>query len=273
MQNLGIEFISVFGMPPVAYVELAAELGCRNVSLGFNQTDFDPHDYPRYDLRKDAALRRELKAALAANDVSISLGENLMVAAGTDMREEWLSELELFSELGVTRINSVSFEPDLQRNIDQYGLLAETTADFGVEALIEFVPIFGVADIPTALTVIREVDHPNLRLLVDTMHVGRSSATADDLRALPPEVVGYIQLCDAPLEAEIPDYMYEAMFERKVPGEGELPLADYLRALPRDRVVGLEVPLRAEAEGGAGPRERLGRTVAAARELLASLQA
>lgn len=271
MQNLGIEFISVFGMPPVAYIELAAELGCRNVSLGFQQTDFDPHGFPRYDLRGYAALRRELKAALAANDVSIALGENLLVQAEVDMRDFWRSELELFAELGVTRINSVSFEPDLQRNIDQYGQLAEITADFGIKALLEFVPIFGVADIPTALTVIEKVGHPNLGMIVDTMHVARSGATADDLRALPPELVGYIQLCDAPFTAEIPDYMYEAMFERKVPGEGELPLADYLRALPRDRIVSLEVPLRAEAERGVDTRERLGRTVAAARELLGSL--
>ena len=56
-----------------------------------------------------------------------------------------------------------------------------------------------------------------------------------------------------------------------VPGEGELPLRDMLAALPRDRVVGLEVPLRSEALAGVGPRERLGRCVAAARDLLAQL--
>jgi sugar phosphate isomerase/epimerase len=269
VQNLGIEFISVFGMPPVAFVELAAELGCSNISIGFNQSDFNPHGYPRYSLKEDAALRRELKAALAANGVSIALGENLLVQPGVSMREQWLSDLEIFSELGVTRANSVSFEPDLQRNIDQYGQLAELTAGFGIKVLLEFVPIFGVADLPTALTVAEKVAHPNLGLIIDTMHVGRSGASADDLRAVPPELVGYIQLCDVPWEPEIPDYMYEAMFERKVPGEGELPLAEFLGELPCDRIVGLEIPLRAEAERGVGPRERLGRAVAAARKLLA----
>lgn len=268
MQNLGIEFISVFGMPPVAFVELAAELGCPNISIGFNQSDFDPHGYPRYSLKDDVALRRELKAALAANGVSISLGENLLVQPGVDMREQWRADLEIFAELGVTRANSVTFEPDLERNIEQYGLLAELTAEFGIKALLEFVPIFGVPDIPTALTVAEKVAHPNLGLIMDTMHIGRSGAGADDLHAVPPELVGYIQLCDVPLEPDIPDYMYEAMFERKVPGEGELPLAEFLGALPRDRVVGLEIPLRAEAERGVGPRERLGRAVDAARKLL-----
>lgn len=271
MSNLGIEFISVFGMAPVAMVELAARLGCGHISIGFNQTEFDPYGYPRYSLRDDVALRRELKAALAANGVTISLGENLMVQAGADMREQWLADLEIFAELGISRANSVSFEPDLQRNIDQYGLLAETSAAFGVRTLLEFVPIFGVPDLPTALTVAEKVAHPNLGLMMDTMHIGRTGATTSALRAVPPDLIGYIQLCDAPVRPTNPDYMDEAMFERMVPGEGELPLADYLGAMPRDRIVSLELPVRSEAERGIPPEQWLRRAVDATRAILASL--
>ena len=275
MRELGIEFISVFGMPPVEFVELAAELGCEHISMGTQQSEFDPHGYPRYSIY-DTTLRQELKAALAANGVSISLGENLLVQPGVDMREQWKTDLEAFSDLGVTRINSVTFEQDFNRNVEKYGLLAETTAQFGVKTLHEFVPIFGIADIPTALDLVTKVAHPNLGLIIDTMHVSRSGATVDDLRNIPPELVGYIQLCDAPIidrdwSFMDQDYMYEAMFERQVPGEGELSLAEYLAALPEDRIVSLEIPLRAEAEQGSGPRERLGRTVDAARRLLADI--
>ena len=79
------------------------------------------------------------------------------------------------------------------------------------------------------------------------------------------------QLCDAPREPIIEDYLEEAVLERMVPGEGELPLFDMLAALPRDRVLGLEVPMRREAEAGVGPHERLGRCVQAARALIARL--
>ena len=155
MAELGIEMISVFGMPPVQFIELAAELGCPNISLGLASMDYDPHGYPRYSLLADAALRREVKAALAANRVTLALGENLAVQPGIDPLEEWKACLEVFSELGVTRINSVSFETDFQRNVELYALLAETTAAFGIAALIEFVPILGIADLPTALGVVR----------------------------------------------------------------------------------------------------------------------
>ena len=62
--------------------------------------------------------------------------------------------------------------------------------------------------------------------------------------------------------------MLEATFERRVPGEGEMPLGDYLAALPDGVVVSLEVPLRSQAERGIGPEARLRPCVAAARALL-----
>jgi sugar phosphate isomerase/epimerase len=268
MENLGIEFISVFGMPPVDFVKLAHALGCRYISTALKPLDFNPHGYPGYSLR-DRALRRELLAAMGRYGVSLSLGEGFLVQPGADSRATWTADLEAMAELGIPRINSVSFEPDFQRNVDQYGLLAEIAASFHIETLLEFVPVFAVADLSTAHAIVREVDRPDFRLLIDTMHVGRSGATAADLAAIDPALIGYIQLCDAPLRPQIPDYLEEAMFERMVPGEGELPLLQMLAALPRDRIVGLEVPLRAEAVAGVAPRERLGRCVAAAATLMA----
>jgi hypothetical protein len=60
------------------------------------------------------------------------------------------------------------------------------------------------------------------------------------------------------------------MYERMAPGDGELPLAEILGAVPPDVVIGLEIPMRSLAESGVGPAERLRPCVAAARELLAA---
>ena len=84
-------------------------------------------------------------------------------------------------------------------------------------------------------------------------------------------MIGYVQLSDVPLVSRFPTYMEEAMFERMAPGTGELPLLDILAALPRDVVIGLEIPLRSEVEAGVGPEVRVGRCVEAARSLLAQL--
>ena len=100
------------------------------------------------------------------------------------------------------------------------------------------------------------------------MHLGRSGATVAEIAALDPSMIGYIQLSDAPLKPANPNYMDEATFDRMVPGEGELPLREYLSVLPRDVVVSLEVPSRALAKAGSSPRDRLERCVKAARALL-----
>jgi sugar phosphate isomerase/epimerase len=136
---------------------------------------------------------------------------------------------------------------------------------------IEFAPGLTVADLPTALHAVRHVGRPNFRLLIDTMHFLRSGARATDLAAIDPKLMGYIQLCDAPLAPRFDTYFEEVMFERMAPSTGELPLLDVLRALPRDLPIGLEVPMRSKAEAGMGPHERLGPVVENARRLLARL--
>jgi sugar phosphate isomerase/epimerase len=102
------------------------------------------------------------------------------------------------------------------------------------------------------------------------MHLIRSGSSAADVAALDPDMIGYIQLCDVPLAPE-KDYLEESMYERMIPGTGELPLLDILSALPRRLVIGLETPLRSRAEAGEGPSERMGQCVKAARRLLAKL--
>ena len=64
-------------------------------------------------------------------------------------------------------------------------------------------------------------------------------------------------------------YGMEARDNRLAPGQGDLPLAEFLAALPGDVTIGLELPMAARAEAGMGPEERLAPAIAAARDMLA----
>lgn len=269
MNRLGIEFLSVFGLSPVQLVNLAADLDCAYISTGLTPAPFNPLGYPLWSLRDDKALRREMIAAMRDRGVSISLGEGFAVKPGIDANER-AADLELMCELGVTRINAVAVDPDLNRCFDQLAKFAEMATAAGVEATLEFGPGMTIADLPGALAALRHVG-PKLRLLIDTMHFVRSGSSAADLAALDPNLIGYIQLNDVPLTPTIPSYMEEAMFERKVPGEGELPLFEILAALPRDRVIGLEIPQLTSAKAGVDAHERLKKCVTASRALLSRL--
>ncbi|MDB5970364.1 MAG: Xylose isomerase domain protein barrel [Hydrocarboniphaga sp.] len=271
MDRVGIEFLSVFSLPPVQYVNLAADLGCHHISTGLTTVPgYNPHAYPAWSLREDRALRQEMIAVMRDRGVSISLGEGFSIRPNMDVRER-AADLALMCELGVRRINAVAIDPDRARSFDQLAVLAEMAAACDVETTMEFGPGMTVGDLATAVAAVRHVGRPDFRLLIDTMHLCRSGSGAADLAALAPAMIGYVQLCDVPLVSKHSSYMEEAMGARMVPGTGELPLRDILAALPRQLVVSLEVPQLALAEAGVGPYERLGRCVKAARGLLTQL--
>jgi sugar phosphate isomerase/epimerase len=269
IDRLGIEALTTFSLPPVAYVELAADLGCRHISTGLTSlATHNPHGYPAWSLRDDPALRREMIAAMRDRGVSISLGEGYSIRAGIEARDR-AADLALMVELGVRRINAVGLDPDRSRCFDQLATIAEMASACGVETTLEFGPGMTIGDLPTALAALRHVGRRDCRLLIDTMHTVRSGSSAADLAALDPALVGYAQLCDAPLVSQYASYMDEAMSARLPPGAGELPLRELLAALPVHVIVSLEVPQRTLAEAGESPHAYVGRCVSAARELLA----
>jgi sugar phosphate isomerase/epimerase len=260
MNRLGIEQLSVFGLPPVEFVTLAADLGCDAISTGLTGFGFNPHHY--------AALRREMTAAMRDRGIAISLGEGCNIRADADIRDCG-ADMDIMAELGTEAVNTVSLDPDLHRTLDQLAIFAEMAAARGMVSTIELCPVLVISDLDRAADAVRHVGRPDFRLLLDTMHLGRSGATVEALLTLESASVGYCQLCDAPGVPIENNYMLEATYERKVPGTGDLPLAGYLKAIPDDVVVSLEIPMRSRAEAGIGPMDRLRPAVAAARALLA----
>jgi sugar phosphate isomerase/epimerase len=270
MNRLGIETLSVFGLPPVEYVNLAADLGCANISTGLYAIDINPHGYPPFNLKEDATLRREMKAAMRDRGVSISLAEGLTVRPNVQARDR-AAEFDAFADLGAKRVNVVSLDPDLNRTVEQFAITAEMATARGMEITTEFAPGLTVSNLATALEVIRRIARTDFRLLIDTMHFVRSGSKPEELTALDPDLIGYVQMSDVPLVSQSSNYMQEAMTERRIPGQGELPLLEILKAVPRDRVVSLEVPMLSQAKNGIGPYERLRPAVAALKDLLTRL--
>jgi len=115
------------------------------------------------------------------------------------------------------------------------------------------------------------VGRADFRLLIDTMHLTRTGSTPADLAAIDPKLIAYLQFCDAPRTPRFPSYMKESMTERMCLGTGDVPLAEILAIVPRDRVVALEVPLLSQAEAGMSHYERLRPCVEAKQGMLAAL--
>lgn len=267
MDRLAIEFISVLGLRPVEFVHVAAELGCHRIGLACAPIVTLAELYEPWTLRGNPGLVREVKQALADNGVSVSLGEGFLIRGGADIADQ-AAEMDILAELGAPLVNAVSIEGDAARTIAQFGAFAEMAAARGLRVSLEYMPGMPVGTLASARDLIVQTGKPNASLLVDAMHLYRSGGTSAELAALDPALIGYAQLCDVPLIAAYDDYSIEARFDRRGAGDGELPLQEFVDALPADCLIGLEVPMRDKALAGVGPVERLRPAVAAARTLL-----
>lgn len=268
---LGIERLCVFGMPPVEFVRLAADLGCDAVGVGLAPSqDYNPHNYPDWSLRHDTGLRREMVAALHDRGVAISIVEGFAFAPDRDMRA-YDRDLDIVCELGGDRINVVSLDKDLERTIEGFAVLAGMAAQRGLQVSAEMGSLGPIAQVEPALALARGVGAANFSLLIDAMHFFRLGNTIEQLAAVEPGLIGYVQLCDAPWAPRFDTYLEEALYERMPPGAGELPLVELVRLLPPDVTVSLEIPMRSLADQGVGPRERLAPCVDAARALLSGV--
>jgi sugar phosphate isomerase/epimerase len=270
IDRVGIERLCVFAMPPVEFVNLVADLDCQWIGIGLEpMREFNPQGYPDWSLKTDPALRRDMVTAMADRGVAVSLCEGFGIFRGVDVRD-YAADLDIVRELGGRRINVTSSGRDLNRSVEGFAAIAEMAAEREIEVVIELGP-GPIRDLTSAVTAVHQVGRPNFRVLLDTMHYFRFGGTVTELAAMDHSLIGYVQLCDVPVTSTFDTYMEEALYERLPPGEGELPLLDFLRLVPEDVVISLEIPQRARAEAGDSARQTVGHLLASTRALLAQL--
>jgi sugar phosphate isomerase/epimerase len=159
--------------------------------------------------------------------------------------DPWLIELvAIAAELGARNLLCVSSDPDMAATTAKFQTLVDAAKGTGVRVNLEFGIFTEVKTLPMARAVLEAVEGEAKALLVDTLHWARSGGTAADLASIPREWLSYCQPCDAP--AEGPDTtnfnaIIDDAINRRMPlGEGGLPLAAMLDALPAHLSLAIE---------------------------------
>lgn len=267
MDRVGVERLCVFGMPPVEFVHMAADIGVSWIGIGSTAMQYyNPDNYPYWSLRDDAALVRETRTALRDRGVSISLMEGFRIQPDFDLAD-YGRDMDMLLSLGGRRFNAASTVKDRKQALDGFATLAEMAEERGLEMTMEIAQPPNI-NLEASLETLAYVKRPNCKLLIDTMHYFRFGGSVEEIDGLDKSLIGYIQLADVPLVSKFQSYFEEALYDRKPPGEGELPLREFLALVPRDVIVSVEVPERARQLAGMGPKERVAMCIAAARRLL-----
>ena len=105
---------------------------------------------------------------------------------------------------------------------------------------------------------------------MDSLHLARTGGIPDDLVGV--SGIRGAQICDGPRIMPPDRQEFEGLEQRQLPGDGEFPLKAFLKTLPPDIHLGVEVPLRDLRDRGVGPRERARLAVMATRRIMADIQ-
>ena len=144
-------------------------------------------------------------------------------------------KFELMQQLGTDLMLICSnVSPDALGGIDraaadlrELGELAQTfDVRVGFEALA-----WGrhVSDHRDAWEIVRRADHPRVGLILDSFHTLARRIDPDTIRAIPGDRIFIVQLADAP-RIDM-DLLYLSRHFRSMPGEGDLPLVAFMRAV------------------------------------------
>lgn len=86
-----------------------------------------------------------------------------------------------------------------------------------------------INDYRDAWEAVRRADHPAVGLVLDSFHILARKTDLRAIRTIPRDRIVLVQLADAPLLAM--DYLNWSRHYRNFPGQGELPITDFMAAL------------------------------------------
>lgn len=192
-----------------------------------------------WTLATTRAIRRQL------GDAGVALLDLEVAWIMPGVPDPWLVELvEIAAELGARNLLCVSSDPDHSATAAKLQAMVDRALGTGVRINLEFGLFTQVKTIHQASAILREVQGEAKALLVDTLHWARSGGTAQDLAAIPRDWLSYCQPCDAPAEPpdlDDSDAVIDDAINRRMPlGQGGLPLAAMIGALPADLPLAVE---------------------------------
>jgi sugar phosphate isomerase/epimerase len=252
-------------LSPAELVNTAHVAGFNRVCI-FTQS---PKDFPFPEV-KPGESARSVKQALTSTGIKVYNVETFMLTPEVDIAQ-YRPALELGKWLGGTSTVAIGMDTDLARIADNFARFCELAIEIGLRPGIEFMAVSEVKTLDRVLQIVRAAGHVQGTVALDTLHMQRNATSPADIAQLPASMIGYVQICDAPLEMAPEKQWDEALGNRLPPGEGELPLHDFLRALPHDYPLSIEAPMNAKRDQGMNALERAKLLLAATRRVMSSI--
>ena len=154
------------------------------------------------------------------------------------LMDQLKTKLEVVQAVGGDRIvcpstlNREATPDDFKRGAENMVKGAELAKTYGVTLMLEFAKTSRLANsIQTALQIIREANHPNARVMLDTFHFYGGVGKVEDLELLRDGELAHLHFEDIPDNP--PREQLNSQQHRLFPGEGTAPLKRTIEILKR----------------------------------------
>jgi sugar phosphate isomerase/epimerase len=151
-------------------------------------------------------------------------------------------KVELAHDIGADRIVCPSAgagmysEDDFKMGADNMREAGEIAKQAGVTCMLEFARTSRFAgSLPTALMIVRNANHPNVRVMMDTYHFWGGPSKFEDLELLRDGELAHLHFEDVPAE---PVRELQGQPHRAWPGDGIAPLRKIVETLKRKKYAG-----------------------------------
>ena len=250
LSAVSVANLTIGRIDPVRFVEEAAAAGFGRVGLLLATATPQPLDH---EIVGRPEVMRAVRAALDRTGTAVLDIEAFILSPQAD-RERFRRMLSAGAELGATHLSAIGApiadRPALSptHRVDLLGTLCDDAAGFGLHVGVEFMLYRDIRTAAEALALVDATGRRNAGLILDALHIARAGTTVAELARLPPERIAYAQLCDGgPASPPLDGLPTEARTGRLHPGDGALPLAAFLAALPDGTPLAVETPVAAEA--------------------------
>ena len=270
---------------PPEVVSAAAAAGFGMVGVWF-----DPETW-------SAARAREVRRRLDGTGLVALDMEPIFVTPGGDHGERLI---DAAAEVGARHVLSVGRGLEPARFADRFGELCDHAAPADIKVVVEPTLLYSVTTLAEAQQVVALAGRPNGAILADNLHLDRAGGNPPEalagrpvginpadtphldraggdplevLRRVDPALLPYAQVCDAPArpaDTSRAGLIADARDERRLLGEGDLPVWEFVAALPAGIPLSLEIRSRQLRRQYPDPADRAARVHANATRHLSS---
>ncbi len=214
---------------PVQFIENAASAGWKGTGVWY-----DPETWTD---------KTTIEVAKRIEDTGLEAVDMEVVRLGSDV-DHGEALIEAAIAVGAKNILAISSYDSFEQTAERLTELCLLASEGNICICLEFMRFTSIKNLSDALTTVSMVEADNVGILADLLHVHRSGTSYEEIASADSKLFPYVQWCDAktePIGWATRDLLTDALDDRMIPGEGELPVTAFMSLFDESVPFSIEV--------------------------------